>query len=163
MNRRHRTLVPVADITVMRGHDLYAGCIKDILDILMKQGIGNMLLVGIPGICIYLVVYIKIIQMFLKYKRSGIFFNQISRQRSLYEQFMNLSPGSIITNRYARMKNQTFFSRFGAEVGCVTAHHRRVGYGNNFIFDSHYFGYQNGFRSEERRVGKECRSRWSPY
>ena len=21
----------------------------------------------------------------------------------------------------------------------------------------------NGFRSEERRVGKECRSRWSPY
>ena len=24
------------------------------------------------------------------------------------------------------------------------------------------FGYAN-FRSEERRVGKECRSRWSPY
>ena len=22
---------------------------------------------------------------------------------------------------------------------------------------------QNGRRSEERRVGKECRSRWSPY
>ena len=22
---------------------------------------------------------------------------------------------------------------------------------------------QNGGRSEERRVGKECRSRWSPY
>ena len=22
---------------------------------------------------------------------------------------------------------------------------------------------KNGFRSEERRVGKECRSRWSPY
>ena len=22
---------------------------------------------------------------------------------------------------------------------------------------------QYGFRSEERRVGKECRSRWSPY
>ena len=22
---------------------------------------------------------------------------------------------------------------------------------------------QNGERSEERRVGKECRSRWSPY
>ena len=21
----------------------------------------------------------------------------------------------------------------------------------------------NGYRSEERRVGKECRSRWSPY
>src|SRR5574340_1600899 len=23
--------------------------------------------------------------------------------------------------------------------------------------------YGNGYRSEERRVGKECRSRWSPY
>ena len=26
----------------------------------------------------------------------------------------------------------------------------------------HYDAY-DGFRSEERRVGKECRSRWSPY
>ena len=25
-----------------------------------------------------------------------------------------------------------------------------------------FLGY-GGFRSEERRVGKECRSRWSPY
>ena len=25
------------------------------------------------------------------------------------------------------------------------------------------FGVGGGFRSEERRVGKECRSRWSPY
>ena len=24
-------------------------------------------------------------------------------------------------------------------------------------------GISNGMRSEERRVGKECRSRWSPY
>ena len=28
----------------------------------------------------------------------------------------------------------------------------------------HYsFVYRRGKRSEERRVGKECRSRWSPY
>ena len=26
-----------------------------------------------------------------------------------------------------------------------------------------YFSLQNFTRSEERRVGKECRSRWSPY
>ena len=26
-----------------------------------------------------------------------------------------------------------------------------------------WFGSENGTRSEERRVGKECRSRWSPY
>src|SRR3989440_13020563 len=28
---------------------------------------------------------------------------------------------------------------------------------------SHDFGESLGYRSEERRVGKECRSRWSPY
>ena len=28
---------------------------------------------------------------------------------------------------------------------------------------SEYFMNQKYFRSEERRVGKECRSRWSPY
>ena len=28
---------------------------------------------------------------------------------------------------------------------------------------THDRGIQDGFRSEERRVGKECRSRWSPY
>ena len=27
----------------------------------------------------------------------------------------------------------------------------------------HYFVGRDWFRSEERRVGKECRSRWSPY
>ena len=26
-----------------------------------------------------------------------------------------------------------------------------------------WFNPKNGMRSEERRVGKECRSRWSPY
>ena len=31
--------------------------------------------------------------------------------------------------------------------------------------DTHVFEYlrRNSYRSEERRVGKECRSRWSPY
>ena len=37
-----------------------------------------------------------------------------------------------------------------------------------FVSDGPYKSYQMGgitlrFRSEERRVGKECRSRWSPY
>ena len=26
-----------------------------------------------------------------------------------------------------------------------------------------FAGHSHGLRSEERRVGKECRSRWSPY
>ena len=33
--------------------------------------------------------------------------------------------------------------------------------GNNFGIDTCWFNNKN--RSEERRVGKECRSRWSPY
>ena len=46
------------------------------------------------------------------------------------------------------------------------------GIGNDFIMDSteYYipdvnsiFKYPLRLRSEERRVGKECRSRWSPY
>ena len=31
------------------------------------------------------------------------------------------------------------------------------------IYHSHYPSTAEGVRSEERRVGKECRSRWSPY
>ena len=31
------------------------------------------------------------------------------------------------------------------------------------IEEGHEQGYLSGARSEERRVGKECRSRWSPY
>ena len=31
------------------------------------------------------------------------------------------------------------------------------------ILETWHLGTQSGNRSEERRVGKECRSRWSPY
>ena len=30
-------------------------------------------------------------------------------------------------------------------------------------FNTYIENYKAGLRSEERRVGKECRSRWSPY
>ena len=37
-------------------------------------------------------------------------------------------------------------------------------YANKYTFSaSDQHGYSIGARSEERRVGKECRSRWSPY
>ena len=38
-------------------------------------------------------------------------------------------------------------------------------YGFYFFDNSDELTYRDGegFRSEERRVGKECRSRWSPY
>ena len=31
------------------------------------------------------------------------------------------------------------------------------------MFDQHFDEILSSERSEERRVGKECRSRWSPY
>ena len=33
-----------------------------------------------------------------------------------------------------------------------------------YILDVHHYAWsKRQYRSEERRVGKECRSRWSPY
>ena len=44
----------------------------------------------------------------------------------------------------------------GSSCGCSNA--------MNYSYPSYGYGYGNyGYRSEERRVGKECRSRWSPY
>ena len=34
---------------------------------------------------------------------------------------------------------------------------------NSFSFQYYIEGWKGSGRSEERRVGKECRSRWSPY
>jgi len=36
-------------------------------------------------------------------------------------------------------------------------------YINKFPTGNNFHTYINADRSEERRVGKECRSRWSPY
>ena len=36
----------------------------------------------------------------------------------------------------------------------------KLHFSKNFILEHTYNGF---IRSEERRVGKECRSRWSPY
>ena len=38
-----------------------------------------------------------------------------------------------------------------------------AGFSGIAIILYHIFGLPVGARSEERRVGKECRSRWSPY
>ena len=42
------------------------------------------------------------------------------------------------------------------EIGCIEMDNRR-------LTGRHLHFYLNPQRSEERRVGKECRSRWSPY
>ena len=39
----------------------------------------------------------------------------------------------------------------------------KIAQGINDLFYIWKREFQTTFRSEERRVGKECRSRWSPY
>src|SRR3990167_8493674 len=53
-------------------------------------------------------------------------------------------------HRRWRMMYLLFLSMFGRKT-------------MNFGTASKVYGSKNKMRSEERRVGKECRSRWSPY
>ena len=46
--------------------------------------------------------------------------------------------------------------RYAQQV--ATAHAEAVGLNDTLYRETH-----TAYRSEERRVGKECRSRWSPY
>ena len=59
------------------------------------------------------------------------------------------------------------YNRYDASerIFCARVWASAVGYllgGSQQIDDGHTFEYSYN-RSEERRVGKECRSRWSPY
>ena len=54
----------------------------------------------------------------------------------------------------------------GALADCVRAHRQERGEGELLLMSFHGLparSRRQGDRSEERRVGKECRSRWSPY
>src|SRR6267378_5094960 len=60
-------------------------------------------------------------------------------------------------------RRENFTSRCALSAG---QHHQRSGVGNPWIRiarDDNVAIRAFGLRSEERRVGKECRSRWSPY
>ena len=50
-----------------------------------------------------------------------------------------------------------------AEVKAVGGNVKNVKVGDQILHDSYKFSEVKSARSEERRVGKECRSRWSPY
>src|ERR1017187_7665759 len=56
-------------------------------------------------------------------------------------------------------KNVVFFNRF-VELGGIDAVHRRGGYLSHAVSDRGANHVGHAGRSEERRVGKECRSRW---
>ena len=56
------------------------------------------------------------------------------------------------------MKAQTVYERLNFERGQDPKY--SIGIGKKALIDK---WFEKWARSEERRVGKECRSRWSPY
>ena len=78
--------------------------------------------------------------------------------------------GRLLTHQVhddANFAGQRFGPRPGLEVESLPHDPaRRVrGVVETLLLDpeDHFYGSGERFRSEERRVGKECRSRWSPY
>ena len=65
---------------------------------------------------------------------------------------------SLETGRFAKQANGAVMVRYGDTMVLVTAVAAE-----DAKEDQDFFPLQVEYRSEERRVGKECRSRWSPY
>ena len=68
-----------------------------------------------------------------------------------------------MSDKHATLENRDGFqSKWGFILACIGS---AVGMGNIWRFPImvQQFGGMTFLRSEERRVGKECRSRWSPY
>ena len=61
------------------------------------------------------------------------------------------------------MKNEEMALLFSEATPYIQKYHGKtmvIKYGGNAMINE---TLKNAVRSEERRVGKECRSRWSPY
>ena len=52
---------------------------------------------------------------------------------------------------------------FGKRTWTIENEHKGLRYGENPDQPAALYELKSAERSEERRVGKECRSRWSPY
>ena len=65
------------------------------------------------------------------------------------------------------MKNEEMARLFSEATPYIQKYHGKtmvIKYGGNaMINETLKDAVMNDLRSEERRVGKECRSRWSPY
>ncbi len=88
------------------------------------------------------------------------------------DPYINVDPGTMSPYQHG----EVFVTDDGTETDLDLGHYERFTHApmsrtNNFttgqIYDSvinkERHGEYLGGRSEERRVGKECRSRWSPY
>src|SRR5256885_10150538 len=76
----------------------------------------------------------------------------------------DVCSSDLIYGKPVAIKTETYnhTSAIFAEVTFMTELFSCINIGD-MDFDYRYFDGCNCIRSEERRVGKECRSRWSPY
>ena len=63
---------------------------------------------------------------------------------------------------YASFEYDSEFLKSGIEISPIRMPLSNIVYEFPLLSGEPFFGMP-GLRSEERRVGKECRSRWSPY
>src|SRR3712207_8268962 len=64
-----------------------------------------------------------------------------------------------------KMPSEMGPSQYGFQPNCFTTMTASMFASDNGMsaFQARFISWSNRNRSEERRVGKECRSRWSPY
>ena len=74
----------------------------------------------------------------------------MSNSRPVHWQFLVLALAACVSAAAAAQTRPKRTDIGAAPIGILWV-------GNSFFY------YNNSMRSEERRVGKECRSRWSPY
>ena len=82
---------------------------------------------------------------------------------SLSPKFSNSVPkigaetpkGKIVDEKFVALHN-----RYGLNYDVIE---ELISYHSDYHFKPVWDGTEENIRSEERRVGKECRSRWSPY
>lgn len=133
-------LIPVADLRVVRRHDLDARLVELILDVLMEFGIDRSHLIGLFGIGVDFVGDVKIVQAGLQHERFWCLENMSGRVRRCNQEFMDRFPGRIVTDRHPGVKNQTLFFGYGTEIDEVAAKNHSIGDRDVHILDGTYSG-----------------------
>ena len=78
----------------------------------------------------------------------------------MYKQAFNMKRQRLVFRHFGN-KGYSLFSCLGREVVCSVLSVSTLTYASAESVSTH--PVVSDSRSEERRVGKECRSRWSPY
>ena len=81
---------------------------------------------------------------------------------------LNTAIGNLMADIVFKQGNSIFNKRTNKNIDAVILNHggiRSIISEGNITTETAFqvMPFENSIRSEERRVGKECRSRWSPY